>query len=138
MIETRKKFRKLKRKNKDCKEYATRYNFLTKLIRNEKDEINNNDWSKFIENQGKNPTSTKPFWKKINKIRGKSTKSSIPVLKVDQNVYQTDDEKANLFANMLKTTFADGNDDIFDINALSSSTLFSISSGISIGNSCLK
>ena len=42
LIETRKKFRKLKRKNKDFKEYATRYNFLTKLIRNEIEEINNN------------------------------------------------------------------------------------------------
>ncbi len=55
---------------------------------------------------GSNPPSTKPFWKRINIIKGKKNKQSIPTLKVDGVEYETDDQKANLFSSILYKTFS--------------------------------
>ena len=42
--------------------------------------------------------------------------NSIPTLCKDNNKYETDNEKANLFADILKNTFCDTNDSGFDSN----------------------
>ena len=44
---------------------------------------------------GPNPISTKPFWKRINRLRNSPESSSIPTLRENGQVYKTDQEKAN-------------------------------------------
>jgi hypothetical protein len=78
------------------------YNFLTKIVREEINELKNRDWGCFIKKQDANPLNTKPFWQKINTLRGKAKSNSIPTLLKDNNKYETDDEKANLFADILR------------------------------------
>ena len=77
--------------------------------------MNDNEWITFIQKLGKNP-STKPFWKRINKLKGKKSKSNIPTLKVGNDIYETDKEKADLFAQSLKTTFSLATGESFDDN----------------------
>jgi hypothetical protein len=92
------------------------YNFLTKIVREEINKLKNRDWGCFIKKQGANPLNTKPFWQKINTLRGKAKSNSIPKLLKDNNRYEIDDEEANLFADILKNTFCDTNDAGFDSN----------------------
>jgi hypothetical protein len=63
---------------------------------------------------GINPPSTKPFWKRINIIKGKKNKQSIPTLKVDGVEYESDDQKANLFASILNKIFLQATDNHFN------------------------
>ncbi len=59
---------------------------MTKTIRNEIQAIRNNDWSNFIKHQCPNPSCSKPFWQKIEKIKGKTSNNQIPVLKLNKNI----------------------------------------------------
>ena len=76
--------------------------------------MKNNSWSHFIKKNGDNPLNTKPFWNKISEMRGKKVSSSIPTLTENNIMYETDQAKANLFANKLKETFTDADDTRFD------------------------
>jgi hypothetical protein len=63
---------------------------------------------------GKNPPSTKPFWNRINNIRGEQRRSAIPTLVVNNVKYTTDEQKADLFLTNLKDTFSFNDNPIFD------------------------
>ena len=63
---------------------------------------------------GNNLPSSKPFWQRINKIKGKKTTKPIPTLLVDGKRYETDEQKSELFAKNLKKTFSLGDDVLFD------------------------
>ena len=54
--------------------------------------------------------STKPFWQRINKLKGNKISKSIPTLKKEDILFETDKSKANLFSDILKSTFSDQND----------------------------
>ncbi len=116
MIFQRKIVRKLVKKKINFESNKNLYNQLTKKIRFELKSIKDNDWKQFMEKLGSNPVNTKPFWNKINTIRGKTIKNDIPVLIHEDKKFINDDEKANLFAHLLKTTFTDSNNDNFDNN----------------------
>ena len=102
LIKKRKYYRK-KAKQKDI-DAKREYNHLTKIIREEIAAFKNLNWEKFIEKQGKNPVSSKPFWQKINKLRGNNSSNSIPSIKKDGLNYEKDEDedKADLFASLLK------------------------------------
>lgn len=65
---------------------------------------------------GSNPPSTKPFWKRINAIKGKKNKQAIPTIKVNGVEYETDEQKANLFSSTLSKTFSLTTGNHFDDN----------------------
>ena len=113
LIKLRKKTKNLLKRDND-QNIKTRYNKLTRLIREEINALKNNEWNEFIQKLGKNPPSTKPFWKRINNIRGKKRNSSIPTLVVNNEKYETDEQKANLFLSSLKDTFSSNNNPIFN------------------------
>ena len=72
-------------------------------------------WKFFLDKLGPHPASTREFWKTINKTRSQKKSGEIPTLKVDDKVYKTDEEKANLFGSILSETFAhDGSSTEFD------------------------
>lgn len=57
---------------------------------------------------GKNPLSTRPFWRKINKFRSK--KNLIPTLICNKIFHKTDEEKGKLFGEILASTFLPNSD----------------------------
>ena len=89
-------------------ESRTEYNRLTAVIRYKIGEFRNKSWENFIKKIGKNPTSSKPFWLKINRFRNKRNKNSIkiPTLKSNGQTFESNEEKANLFGSILKETFS--------------------------------
>ncbi len=78
------------------------------------DAFKNSDWQNFTRKQGFNPISTKPFWQKINSIRGNHSNNNLPVLKKDGKTYESDNDKASLFADILKMTFSDQSNQHYD------------------------
>jgi hypothetical protein len=64
-------------------------------------------WEKFINKLGPSPTSSAPFWKKINFHKKKQ--NSVKTLVHKNQIYHTNAEKASLFADILATTFSDNN-----------------------------
>jgi hypothetical protein len=96
LIKLRKKTKHFTKRDSDPN-IKTRYNKLTTIIREEIDAIKNNEWNEFVQKLGKNPTSTKPFWQRINNIRGNKTAKSTSTLVVNKTKYETDEQKANLF-----------------------------------------
>jgi hypothetical protein len=113
LIKVRKRFRRKKIKNNSV-ENKKIVNYLTNEIRSEINTLKNNNWLDFLEKQGKNPINTKPFWQRINKLKGKKISKLIPTLKFDDKQFETDVSKANLFAETLKNTFSDHNDEKFN------------------------
>ena len=69
LIKTRKHYRRKKIKNNSV-EKKKMYNYLTDEIRVEIKTLKNKEWLDFLDKQGKNPLSTKPFWQRINKLKG--------------------------------------------------------------------
>jgi hypothetical protein len=55
---------------------------------------------------GKTPLSTRPFWQKINKFRGKKKGGTrLPLLTHEGKSYVSDSEKCDLFSSILADTF---------------------------------
>ena len=114
LIKARKLARKISNKDPHCKSAKKLYNKLTEVIRDENRATKDKEWSSFVDKLGKNPPSTKPFWSRINNIRGKKNKQPIPTLKVDNITYESDEQKANLFSSILQKTFSLESDNQFN------------------------
>ncbi len=78
LIKARKLARKISKKDLNCKSAKKLYNKLTEVIRKENQATKDKEWSSFVDKLSKNPPSTKPFWNRINSIRGKKNKQTIP------------------------------------------------------------
>ena len=89
------------------------YNLLKEIITGEIAAMDNSSWIKFLEKQVKRPTSSAPFWRKIN-YHKKKKKNSIKSLSYNNKLYHTDVEKANLFAELLHKTFSEEDNNKFD------------------------
>jgi uncharacterized protein YaaR (DUF327 family) len=62
-------------------------------------------WQDFIEKVGPNPSSSRPFWQRINRARtNKSTQSNIPTQIHENKIFESDKEKADLFKSILEKT----------------------------------
>ena len=64
-------------------------------------------WSNFLGKLGPYPASSSIFWQIINRARTQKKSSSIPTLLVDGRKYESDKDKANLFAKVLGETFTE-------------------------------
>ncbi|CAF1064073.1 unnamed protein product, partial [Brachionus calyciflorus] len=106
---------KVKRKNESERK---KYNVIKKLIQDEINAVKNKRWLDLVNSQGNKIISSRPFWKKIQKINNpeKVTKSQIPTLIFNEKVFTSDLEKAKLFGKILEKTFSDSNEDSFDKN----------------------
>ena len=80
---------------------------MTGLIKKAIKEYTEWKWSLFLGKLGPHPPSSSIFWKIINRARSPKKTSSIPKLVVDDRIYSTDEEKANLFRSILGETFTD-------------------------------
>ena len=106
-IKERRKARRLVKKYNTASNRAN-YNRLTALLRLKIKNHRNESWTKFIEKVGKNQLSSRPFWIKINKFRKNKQKKmgSMPTLSYDNKIYETNEEKADLFSSLLAKTFS--------------------------------
>lgn len=102
-IDERKYIRKLIRKQKK-NELKPEYNKLTKIIKEKISEFRNKQWMKCIDKVEKS-SSSKPLWDTINRFRNGKTTRSIPTLYFENQSYETTNDKANLFALILKRIF---------------------------------
>ena len=84
---------------------------MTNLIRNSIEIYTEEKWSEFLGKLGPYPPSSSIFWQIINQARSQKKASSIPTLVVGDLVYESDEDKANLFASILGKTFTETGDD---------------------------
>ncbi|RMZ97234.1 hypothetical protein BpHYR1_038510 [Brachionus plicatilis] len=61
-------------------------------------EFWNQNWLEFINKTGKNPLSSRPFWRKINKFRSNKSPRQIPSLFKDGKEFNTDIDKGKSLA----------------------------------------
>jgi hypothetical protein len=83
------------------------YNKLTGLMRFKIKEYTEKKWSLFLGSLGPYPASSSIFWNIINRARSQKYSSSIPTLRIGDSVFESDEEKANLFASILGKTFSE-------------------------------
>ena len=85
IIKERRIARKKKKKTGRPEDRAE-YNRLTAVLKLALSKNRSSEWGEFIKKMGTNPLSVRPFWKKINKFRGKKGRTRLSVLKHDGNV----------------------------------------------------
>lgn len=90
---------KFNQRNDKIKYYA-----LNQVIKDEISLFKSEQWNSFLNSIGKNPVSSIPFWKRINKLRNKPESKAIPTLISNNKIYDSATEKANLFAENLAST----------------------------------
>ena len=77
-------------------------------------ELTRKRWNEFLERMGPHPLSTVPFWKRINRLRGKNQSPNIGSLKIDGLTITCNSEKAKVFADRLENVFKNDNNAWFD------------------------
>lgn len=117
LIKYRRKLRrdidKLKTKTKCQTSKKSELNSITKQINTKINEFYNNSWKEFVQKHP-NPTSSRPFWKRINKFKNKSINRQIPKLIFNNHFIESDQEKSNVFKYNLESIFSNnetGSDD---------------------------
>ena len=101
LIKKKKIARKLARKYK-TDQFRKKYNEFTKLVRDSIQSFKCNKWNSFLDSLGPNVTSSRPFWSRINKLRGLNANKALPCLVQNEKEFSKDEEKANFFKIFLR------------------------------------
>ena len=108
LIKLKRKNRRKYQQSRHCQiineTFNDEYKRLTTQIRKEIKLHRNSKWEEFLKSLGPNPTSSKPFWQRINKFRTKG-QSKIPTLLLNQTQITTDFGKSTVFCDSLAQTF---------------------------------
>lgn len=118
IINARKRQIKLIRKFQTDSSLKTQYNHLTKLLREELASYRRFKFLSYCESIKYNKKGSKWYWKKI-KIIGKLNDTQnrikeLPTLVDNYKEYKTNNDKAQLFSNKLKSIFKETPNDSFD------------------------
>ena len=110
--------RKFDSKSEFFTELKKHYNLLTKTIKSEMVALKVQQWTAFCESVNDKPKFSGNYWKMIKKISSQSNEKpkykSIPKLFYANETAVTDESKANVFARVLKATFAEDHNNSFD------------------------
>jgi hypothetical protein len=119
LIKRRRVVRKKKRKKKgdELKSLNAEYNNLTHLIRNSIKKYTEEKWAEFLGKLGPYPPSSSIFWQIINRARTHKKSTAIPTLISDGFLYESDEEKASLFASVLGKTYTEAGADCSDFDS---------------------
>lgn len=109
------------------------FNIISKIIRNEIGAFKSKKLEKFVYNQGKHPTSSTKFWKKIKLVK---PNTHIQTLEHNNKSFKTNEEKAELFASLLSETFSEDNNKNFD-NTFKTETVKQVSDFLQKNNTQL-
>ncbi len=94
-------------------ETKDRYYILSNAINKELIAIKNKNWTTFANNSSSS-LSSKKCWNRIKSLKNKNAtfKDNYPKMIFNNITHKTDEEKANLFANLLGETFKNNDDEI--------------------------
>ena len=95
-------------------ENKVEYNNITYQIRKNIYQFKSAEWQKFMNSLGPSACSSKPFWKKINKINTGRNHSKFADLKVNGITIKNSREKANFFGENLEKIFSGASNKNFD------------------------
>ena len=114
-IKLKRYWRRRFEKTKNPEDLA-KYRHLLVFIRFQIKKIKEEKWDNFLVGlKQRQPVSTKPFWQRINKFRNKKA-PKMSTINFENKSYESDEDKANLFANKYKKVFSDTNNPEFDNN----------------------
>ena len=123
LIKARQALRKKKKKkertnSEELKILNTEFNKLTRQIKVAIKKYTEDRWANFLGKLGPYPASSSIFWSIINRARTQKKGSGIPTLIQDGKIYETDKDKANLFASILSKTYSESGEECneFDKN----------------------
>ncbi|RMZ96916.1 hypothetical protein BpHYR1_038247, partial [Brachionus plicatilis] len=103
----RKRKEKLKKTSEELKVLNCEFNKLTHQIRVSIKKYTEDRWANFLDKLGPYPASSSTFWAIINGARSQKKGTGIPKLIQDGRIYESDEDKANLFASILSKTFSE-------------------------------
>ena len=89
------------------------YKLSQAIVQTEISNFRNNNWRRFLARLGKNPLSTKPLWRRINRMKNKKNSSQIGPIVVNGITIEDDKKKADAFADKLQQTFTPSNNSHF-------------------------
>jgi hypothetical protein len=94
------RYKRTKRKNSKAN-----YDSMKEVVRLSLDRHDSNKMKKYVESLGHAPLSSKPLWRRVNRLRNVKRSKEIPTLTKDGVDYETDTEKAKIFADRMYNTF---------------------------------
>jgi hypothetical protein len=94
-------------------ENLRKFETLTKQVKQLIRRFRDDDYNKFMKMHGPNPTSSKPFWRRINQFRSKPVTNNIATIVENGVSYTSDQQKADIFATHLASIFSDSNEPHF-------------------------
>ena len=77
-------------------------------------QFKDTQWKNFLERIGKSPLNTVHFWKRIGRLSNKKRPGTLLNIVKDGIEYNTDKEKAKVFAERLEAVFSKDDDNKFD------------------------
>ena len=92
------------KKNKSLKNKENFYS-LKESVKLALEKYESLKMKKYIKSLGLYPLTTKPIWRRINRVRNGKRKSEIPTLVKDGVKYDNDQKKADIFAERMKSVF---------------------------------
>jgi hypothetical protein len=104
LIREKKKARLLMKKD-PCHNNKSNYNYLVRQVKKAIVKFEDDKWANLLKDLGEYPVNTRLFWKKINQARNAKQSSSLPTLSINGRSFINDKQKADIFANNLKSTF---------------------------------
>ena len=90
----------------EFKRYESEANNLIK-------DFQDKSWQNFVKSLGPSPLSTIPFWKRINRLRDAKRKRVIATIVHNNQILESNVDKANLFADNLESKFTTANNPKF-------------------------
>ena len=111
------RYYKKKKRDTNIKQEINR---LTSLIRNELNAIRESIWLNFCKSLDKTNKNSSTYWRKIKEIGSLETKESrnnnkkIPTLNYENKTYSNNEQKANLFGEILSNIFQEDPNNNFD------------------------
>jgi hypothetical protein len=113
IVETRRKVRRRWVRSRQAVD-KTDYNYWSRQLKTKIAEYDDRKMSEFIASVGPNPVCSVPFWRRVNAHRQNKSARGIPGLVLKNRTILKDEEKAQVFQEMLAERFTDSDDGSFD------------------------
>jgi hypothetical protein len=118
----RNKMQKMYRKNKSEMNKKAFYTMVN-LVREEINKFKCSTWKKMLNRSSMYPTSSKPFWARINRVRNGKMNNGITKIKCNNEVINDKGKIAKAFADKLSKTFNHNDIDEVDYDSTHKSTV---------------
>ncbi len=90
------------------------YSKLERAVKELNKSLARQNWNNFIDRVGPRPTTTTPFWQRINHLRNKPESNTLATIIYNNMKCSKDDDKCNAFADHLQKIFSTDPDNNFN------------------------